>query len=78
MCWFFIEQEVSFLKEKKQDLDKKKLDVVNTETTISEVELKEAELSQEIKPITEKLVAIKTLENNLVSFESKREKIKVR
>lgn len=71
-------QEVSFLTEKKQDLDKKKLEVVNTETRISEAELKVAELSQELKPITEKLSAIKVLEYDLLSFESKREKIKLR
>ncbi|KAG6456966.1 hypothetical protein O3G_MSEX010045 [Manduca sexta] len=73
-----LEQEVAHLTEKKQDLDKKKLDVVNTETRISEAELKVVDLSQELKPITEKLNAIKTLENNLLTFEAKREKIKVR
>lgn len=52
--------------------------MVNTETRMSEAELKVAELTQELKPISEKLSAIKVLENDLLAFESKREKIKVR
>ncbi|KOB70029.1 putative RAD50-like protein [Operophtera brumata] len=72
-----LAHEVSFLTEKKQDLDKKKLDVVNTETRISEAELKVVELTQELKPVSEKLSAIKVLENDLLSFETKREKIKL-
>lgn len=75
---FLIEQEVGFLTDKKKDLDKKKLEVVDTESKISEFELKVSELVQEIKPLTEKLQAIRTLEHNLLSYESKREKIKVR
>lgn len=66
------------MKEKKQDLDKKKLDLVNTESQISEAEIKIAKLSHELKPITEKLNAIETLQKNLVDFETKREKIKTR
>lgn len=62
--------------EKKEDLDKKKLEVVNTETRISEAELKVAGLSEELKPITEKLSAISTLESNIVAFEAKKEKLK--
>ncbi|KAJ0176692.1 hypothetical protein K1T71_007871 [Dendrolimus kikuchii] len=73
-----LEQEVGFLTDKKKDLDKKKLEVVDTESKISEFELKVAELVQEVKPITEKLQAIRTLEHNLLSYETKREKIKVR
>ncbi|CAH0715635.1 unnamed protein product, partial [Brenthis ino] len=73
-----LDQEVSFLTEKKQDLDKKKLDLVNTESRISEAEIKIAELSHKLKPITEKLIAIETLQKNLVEFETKREKIKTR
>ncbi|XP_041979213.1 DNA repair protein RAD50 [Aricia agestis] len=71
-----LDQEVAFLTEKKQDLDKKKLDIVNTETSISEAELKIAELAKELKPVTEQLTAIETLQKELVSFESKKERIK--
>lgn len=73
-----LEQEVAHLTEKKQDLDKKKLNVVNTETNISQTEIKVTELTQELKPVNEKLSAIKTLENNLLSYETKREKINMR
>ncbi|KAI5644326.1 AAA domain-containing protein [Phthorimaea operculella] len=73
-----LELEVTHLTERKQDVDKKKLEAVNTETKISESELKVAELSTELKPITEKLTAIETLQKNLVQWETKREKIKAK
>ncbi|XP_038209625.1 DNA repair protein RAD50 [Zerene cesonia] len=73
-----LEQEVAHLTDKKQELDKKKLDVVNTESRISEAELKLSELTHELNPITEKINAIVVLQKNLVSFESKKEKIKTR
>ncbi|XP_046965547.1 DNA repair protein RAD50 [Vanessa cardui] len=73
-----LEQGVAHLTEKKQDLDMKKLDLVNTETRISEAELRIAEYSQELKPLTEKINAIETLQKNLLAFESKRDKIKTR
>ncbi|XP_061383704.1 DNA repair protein RAD50 [Danaus plexippus] len=71
-------QQVSYWTEKKEDLDKKKLDLVNTKTRMSEAEEKILELSTELRPISEKLNAIETLQKNLVSFESAREKIKNR
>ncbi|CAH2096290.1 unnamed protein product [Euphydryas editha] len=73
-----LEQGVAHLTEKKEELDKKKLDLVNTETRISEAELKISELSHELKPLTEKINAIETLQKNLLAFESKRDKIKTR
>lgn len=45
---------------------------------MSEAELKISELSQELKPLTEKINAIETLQKNLLAFESKRDKIKTR
>ncbi|XP_045773017.1 DNA repair protein RAD50 [Maniola jurtina] len=73
-----MEQEVAHLTEKKQDLDKKKLDLVNTESRISEAEIKISELKAELEPITEKIKAIETLQKNLISYETTREKIKSR
>ncbi|CAH0398401.1 unnamed protein product [Chilo suppressalis] len=70
-----LEIEVASLLDKKKDLDKKKLEVVNTETRISENELKIAELSQELKPISEKLNAIVNLEKNIIEFESNKKNI---
>lgn len=72
----FAAQEVEHLTEKKEELDKKKLDMVNTETRISEEELKMAELTSELTPISEKIRAIVTLQKNLVAYESKKEKMK--
>ncbi|XP_047503353.1 DNA repair protein RAD50 [Pieris napi] len=73
-----LEQEVAHLTDKKQELDKKKLDLVNTESRISESELKLLELTHELKPISEKINAIVALQKNLVLFETKKEKIKTR
>lgn len=75
---YISEQEVAHLTDKKQELDKKKLDVVNTESRISESELKLGELTQELNPISEKLNAIVALQKNLVMFQTKKEKIKIR
>lgn len=52
--------------------------MVNTETRMSETELKIAELTKELKPINEKITAIETLQKNLVALESKKEKMKAR
>ncbi|KAM3965158.1 DNA repair protein rad50 [Aphomia sociella] len=73
-----LEQEVLSLTDKKEDLDKKKLEMVNTETNISENELKIAEMAQELKPITEKIKSIQNLEKELAMFEANKEKIKSR
>lgn len=69
---------MQYLTEQKAELDKKKLNVINDETRISEAELKISEITQQLNPITEKLKAIEMLQKNLVAFESKREKIKTR
>ncbi|XP_072949132.1 DNA repair protein RAD50-like [Epargyreus clarus] len=71
-----LEQEVGHLTDEKQELDKRKLDVVNTETRISEAEIRVSELTKELTPITEKINSIETLQKNLVEFESEREKAK--
>ncbi|XP_063536306.1 DNA repair protein RAD50-like isoform X2 [Cydia strobilella] len=73
-----LEQSVAHLTEQKEELDKKKLNVVNDESRISDAELKVSKITQELNPITEKLKAIETIQKNLVAFESKREKIKAR
>lgn len=72
------EKDVSYLSEQKKELDKKKLDMVNTETKISETELKIAELTNELDPITEKIKAIEKLQKNLIEFETKKDKFKNR
>ncbi|XP_026327377.1 DNA repair protein RAD50 isoform X2 [Hyposmocoma kahamanoa] len=45
---------------------------------ISENELKVAELTKELKPVTEKIAAVETLQRNLVQWETKRDKIKTK
>lgn len=81
--WYILfmistELESAHLREKKQDLDKKKAETVDTESRMSENELRVAELTQQLKPVTEKLAAIETLQRNLLQWESKRDKIKIK
>ena len=66
------------MEEQKKDLDKKKLDVVNTETRISETELKLCEMKKDMKPIEEKLSTIKSLETQLTTYDNKLGKLKVK
>ncbi|CAG9786668.1 unnamed protein product [Diatraea saccharalis] len=73
-----LEIEVASLKDKKNYLDKKKLEVVNTESRISENEIKINELTEELKPVSEKLNAIVSLEKNILAFETNKERIKTR
>lgn len=70
------ELEAAHLKEKKQELDKKKAETVDTQSRISENELKVVELTKDLKPVSEKLAAVETLQKNLLQWEAKRDKIK--
>lgn len=73
-----LTERVALLEEQKRDLDKKKLDVMNTETTISETEQKQTELINDLKPIEEKLQNIKAVETTVATYDTKLGKLKVK
>ncbi|KAI8436566.1 hypothetical protein MSG28_010093 [Choristoneura fumiferana] len=73
-----LEQEVDYLFVKKEELEKKKVDVENTEALITEVNTRVEELSKELEGVTAKLDSIKTIEKSIVGLENKRDKIKVK
>lgn len=54
------------------------MDVINTETKISETEIKLCEIKKDLKPVEDKLMKIKTLESELTTYDLKLEKLKVR
>lgn len=72
------EQTVNHLAERKQEVDKKKMDVVTTQEKISTAELKIQELDEKIKPVIEKLKKIAVIEKDLIKYETEREKAKAR
>ncbi|GBP22396.1 DNA repair protein RAD50 [Eumeta japonica] len=71
-----LDQEVRFLLEKKEEMDKKKLDIVNTGTRITEAEEKMTSLAIELKKVTDMLDAIRIVEKNLDKAKSKLEHCK--